>query len=82
MPCPFYGKSASELFRILTPSGGNQCALVTSRHAPCALEIAGDDHPELKNCEWSQSQRAIEFERFPLSGSPAPLPNVEAGYPD
>lgn len=79
MPCKFYGKSAHELFRILTPSGGNQCALVTARHSPCKLEIGGDAHPELENCEWCGSARAIEFATFEPGNA---TPGIVGGYPD
>jgi len=84
MPCPFYGKSANELLRILVPlpddvSGGRQCALVTSRQAPCTLEMAGDPNPELANCEWSNSNRAIDFATFKVDGPAAP---TRTRYPD
>jgi hypothetical protein len=74
MICPFYGKAASEMFTILSPTGGNQCALITGRHSPCVMELAGKA-PELANCEWSGSQRAIEFADYPTSRS-------QYGYPD
>jgi hypothetical protein len=55
---------AGELMRVLAITQGNQCALVTSRHAPCTLDMAGDPAPDLKNCEWAGSQRAEEFRTF------------------
>ena len=78
MPCKFYGKSAHDFLRILVPSGGNQCALVANRHAPCKLEIDGDAHPELENCEWCGSARAIEIAKFDASGTTPGVTN----YPD
>jgi hypothetical protein len=78
MPCPFYGKSAHEFLRILVPSGGNQCALITNRYAPCKLEIAGDPAPELERCELAGSRQAIEFAKFDNSGTAPGVTN----YPD
>lgn len=78
MPCMFYGKSAHEFLKILVPSGGNQCALITNRHAPCKLEIAGDPAPELERCEFTGCRNAIEFAKFDESGT---TPGV-VKYPD
>jgi len=46
MNCPFYGR---HMFRnnslvvdppfLLLPQAGNQCGLVTTKHAPCYMEI-------------------------------------------
>lgn len=35
--CPFYGVALMR--GVLVPSGGNQCALVTTAHSPCTMEI-------------------------------------------
>ncbi len=37
--CRFYGKNG--MFGELVSTGGNQCALVITSHAPCQMEIAG-----------------------------------------
>jgi hypothetical protein len=63
MPCPFYGHYAAELIRTLIPSHGNQCALITRAHAPCAMEMDGKA-PDLDHCDWNLSARAIEFAKF------------------
>jgi hypothetical protein len=45
--CPFYGVSLMRLMpdqaAVLVPTNGNQCALITVAHSPCAMEIAGKD---------------------------------------
>lgn len=64
MPCPFSGKHAVPLMNLLVTSQGNQCALITSSYAPCRLEMEGDPAPDLGNCEWKNSQRAVAFAQF------------------
>jgi hypothetical protein len=41
--CKFYGNSAIVLRATgrLLMSGGNECALIATSYAPCAMEIAG-----------------------------------------
>jgi hypothetical protein len=44
--CPFYGRSMhalkmSPLRILLLDSRGNQCGVITDRHAPCGMEIDG-----------------------------------------
>lgn len=39
--CPFYGFNAVASMRLLVPSGGNQCALITNAISPCRRELAG-----------------------------------------
>jgi hypothetical protein len=46
--CPFYGMSG-VLPGQLIPTHGNQCALIKTSHAPCAMEI-GASTPEETNC--------------------------------
>lgn len=46
--CPFYGRAMYAQmmlpFRfLLLNTVGNQCGLVTDRHAPCSLEINGEE---------------------------------------
>ena len=58
MNCPFYGRAIflappstqrpSPPF-VLFDQRGNQCALVTTSHAPCQMEIAGET-PDWKAC--------------------------------
>jgi len=47
--CPFYGRAlyvqaqyGAQMPFILFPTNGNQCGLVSNRHAPCILEIEGN----------------------------------------
>lgn len=57
--CPFYGVALhvnQHDFRVLIPSGGNQCALITSAHSPCWMEVAEDRAPD-----WAQCPRNPEF---------------------
>jgi len=44
--CPFYGRHLFRSFQaepafLLVDQHGNQCALVTTAYAPCALETQG-----------------------------------------
>jgi hypothetical protein len=50
--CPFYGYAQIGRHddKILFPSFGNQCALVTTAHAPCSMEVAGRI-PDWKTCD-------------------------------
>ena len=63
MQCPFYGHAANEALRTLAPTLGNQCALITTSHAPCRLEIRGE-RVDLEACPLNGTQRAIEFATF------------------
>ena len=60
--CPFYGYSLDhnpERLRFSTAlnhSGGNQCALITSAHSPCWMEVAENAAPD-----WAQCPRNPEF---------------------
>jgi hypothetical protein len=45
--CRFYGMNG--MFGALTPTHGNQCGLITDRHAPCQMEIA-NEAPDEKTC--------------------------------
>ena len=61
MSCPFY--SASLHFErgvnhggVLSNSGGNQCALITSAHSPCWMEIGESRAPD-----WTACPRNPEF---------------------
>jgi hypothetical protein len=55
--CPFYGltlvliATSPDTVRQLvsTPSGGNQCGLMTDSFAPCRMEVAGHA-PEWREC--------------------------------
>ena len=63
MPCPFYGRAASRLLKITTPTGGNQCALIFEGHAPCRMEMEGFS-PELEHCDFNGSGRAVEVATY------------------
>jgi hypothetical protein len=45
MSCPFYAVALvlphDGSGAVLIPIGGNRCGLVTSAHAPCAMEMEG-----------------------------------------
>ena len=56
MNCPFYGRAMYQTGLIGGPrpilllnTNGNQCAAVVTSHAPCQMEIAGDE-PDWKFC--------------------------------
>jgi hypothetical protein len=62
--CPFYGYVASTALRVLMPSGGNQCALITDAHSPCKQELAGKPL-HLETCprrHHPNSAKFIDFE--------------------
>ena len=61
--CKFYGCAAVKLIKALVPTGGNQCALVTTAHAPCRMEIDGEE-PRLEECELNGCRAALEFSGF------------------
>jgi hypothetical protein len=63
MNCPFYGRAMYQTGVIGTPrpfllleTGGNQCALVVTSHAPCMMEICGEV-PEWKTCPQVRDMR-------------------------
>jgi hypothetical protein len=64
MSCPFYGYNALPHHRALFGSGGNQCALVTTAHASCRLEVYEGREPDLDTCELRGTKNAIEFAEF------------------
>jgi hypothetical protein len=35
---------------ILLPSGGNQCAIITSAHSPCWMEVSEKRPPDWAEC--------------------------------
>jgi hypothetical protein len=79
--CPFYGyafahATADEERRsfgaALIARGGNQCALVTNAHSPCAMETAGTD-PSWQHCGRNPSAEAAG-ERPSLTQIAAYLP--------
>jgi hypothetical protein len=83
--CPFYGVTLVVLDTpALVPSRGNQCALITEAHAPCAMEICGEI-PEWRECLRNPAKNGSYFaERFAeLSAPPAlPLSSADAPAPD
>lgn len=64
MPCPFYGFSGQPQFNALFGTGGNQCALVTTAHSPCRMEVHEHCEPNLEECELRGTAQAIEFAEF------------------
>ena len=69
--CPFYGRHLVRLRTdppfLLVPSHGNQCAIITTAHAPCELERAG------VAVEWSTCPRLSEI-LTPGAARPTPEP--------
>ena len=59
--CPFYGAAlfvTREPDAMVTsfPTMGNQCALITSSHSPCWMEVGENAAPD-----WAQCPRNPEF---------------------
>jgi hypothetical protein len=56
MNCPFYGRAMYQTGLIggprpilLLDTRGNQCAIVTTSHTPCSMEVNGEE-PDWKAC--------------------------------
>ena len=72
--CPFY--SASLHFErgvnhggVLLNSGGNQCALITSAHSPCWMEVGESRAPDWATCprnpQWiATADNDLDWDRF------------------
>lgn len=64
MSCPFFAAGlvvedrgmGRESFHLLPMNGGNRCALMTSGHSPCWMEVGEERRPEWDDCprnpEW------------------------------
>jgi hypothetical protein len=66
--CPFYGCHAALGFFI--SQGGNECALITNRYAPCQREIKGEP-VEWSHCPvWEARQLPLLARRTPEARSP------------
>lgn len=54
--CPFYGHAFISAFGALHATGGNQCALITSSHSPCWMDVGEHRSPDWSDCprnpEW------------------------------
>jgi hypothetical protein len=61
--CRFYGFHPVPMAKILMPSMGNQCGLMTGSYSPCRMEVAGQVVDFLV-CELRGCARAIEFDHF------------------
>lgn len=64
MSCPFYGCALHALREgevVVMLTNGNQCALMTSSHSPCRMEIQGAPH------QWSECPRNPENSELPPS---------------
>ncbi len=57
MSCPFFGHSLWIRTRIIAPSHGNQCALVTNAHSPCTMETSGQ-RPSWEDCDRNPAREA------------------------
>jgi hypothetical protein len=78
MSCPFYGYSAHPMLRVLASQGGNQCASITDRFAPCRMEMAGQYVDFFEQCEFKGSGVALElagYERRSLVAQAVPYPD-------
>jgi hypothetical protein len=64
MSCPFYGAALMDVDRgmgrhgppVLMASRGNECALITSAHSPCWMEVSESRAPA-----WAECPRNPEF---------------------
>lgn len=63
MICPFYGVSLTSFGQLVrfVGSPNNRCALVTSAHSPCWMEVAEHGPPN-----WAQCPRNPEFQALAL----------------
>lgn len=70
MTCPFYGyalhASTPDEHRrhfgaALIASGGNQCALITTAHSPCWMEVAEQRSPAWTECPHNPEFVAISL---------------------
>lgn len=61
--CPFYGFSFQVLFNLMISSGGNQCALRVTAHAPCYMEIRGKT-PNFPNCPYNNLDNGRVFSKI------------------
>jgi hypothetical protein len=77
--CPFYGMSlVNKSGRMMIPTGGNQCALITSAYSPCWMEGAEKRAPD-----WAACPRNPEFVTEVIRGVPAEARfNAHATYMD
>lgn len=62
MSCPFYDASLFHgqlihMSRVQVDLTGNRCALITSSHSPCWMEV-GESRP----ADWAQCPRNPEFQ--------------------
>jgi hypothetical protein len=69
MSCPFYG--ASLYFKpgvneggVLFNCGGNRCALITSAHSPCWMEVGESRPPDWEACPRNPEYPAHAFAEF------------------
>jgi len=70
MNCPFYGHALFPAMTarrqdppfLLFASGGNQCALITTAHSPCKMEVEGQE-PDWSKC------RLVNLARTRRSGT-------------
>lgn len=67
MACPFYARSLVLIPspQLISNPRSNQCALITSAHSPCRMEIEGD-WPH-----WRVCPRNPEVSE-PAGGAPSP----------
>lgn len=54
MACQFYGYCALPGQRLLLPSMGNQCAMVTEATAPCLMECPRDRAIKSQPPDWDK----------------------------
>jgi hypothetical protein len=66
MSCRYYGMSGIA-GDVLIPTGGNQCAMITWAHAPCQMELLGQD-PDDYICPIAQREdQVIDLKQALLS---------------
>jgi hypothetical protein len=69
MSCPFYGKCAIVEIQVMVPQNGNQCALITERVSPCAMEMAGKNQ-HFVECGLYNSAKAKTVAQYVEHGDP------------
>lgn len=61
--CPFYGMYYSSRVAVFLENSGNQCALITTAHAPCQMEMQRLQ-PNWRGCEFNTSTIEDTVEGF------------------
>ena len=60
LACPWYGQSDAFAGRFV-PRQGNRCALITSAHSPCWMEVGEHRNPDWAACPRNPEWAACEY---------------------